>query len=205
MPHLHRHDLQSRKAGACSDGKGNKISEEVLVFAAEEGHVSLLTRAVATVHQHYHRHLKVESFKSLLRKDGNSGILTSATAGWIGFLRGFSGVLQERVGASIVELLASAWVQNFVQAPPPLSLWGSRLFVSFAKDEESLRSLAADSRELETFRQVLSTMRAFLQVSQARGSNIWEELGKAEDILQKLLAEEQGRALTRALWQTATS
>lgn len=166
--------------------------------------VSLLTRAVATVHQHYHRHLKVESFKSLLRKDGAKGILTSATAGWIGFLRGFSGVLQERVGASIVELLASAWVQNFVQAPPPLSLWGSRLFVSFAADEESLTLLAADSRELETFRQVVNTMRGFLQASQGRKCS-WEELGKAEDILQKLLAEEQGRALTRALWQTATS
>ena len=160
------------------------------------------------MHHHYNRQfLKVDSYSSLLRKDNGAGILTSATAGWMEFLRSESFtdnreeilVLRERVGASIVELLASAWVQNFVRAPPSLSVWGTRLFTSFAADEAGLASLAPDSKELGQFRQMVDTMRSFLQ-----NARRWQELGKAESVLQKLLAEEQGRALTHALWQTAT-
>jgi len=188
---------------------------------ASDFQVSSLTRALTTVHHHYNRQfLKVDSFSSLLRKDhsGGTGILTSATAAWIEFLQNFTGnrqvpsqvpgvpgqvlgTLRERVGASIVELLASAWVQNFVRAPPPLSVWGTRLFTAFAADEAALTSLAPDSKELGKFRQMVETMRGFLQVN---AQSRWQELGKAENVLQKLLAEEQGRALTHALWQTAT-
>jgi len=254
------HEFQ--KAGACSDGKGKRIPEEVLAAAAQDAvqlaifcshtsdslegwgstkelcrdvllafesafqtEVSSLTRALTTVHHHYNRQfLKVDSFSSLLRKDhsGGTGILTSATAAWIEFLQNFTGnrqvpsqvpsqvpgvpgqvlgTLRERVGASIVELLASAWVQNFVRAPPPLSVWGTRLFTAFAADEAALTSLAPDSKELGKFRQMVETMRGFLQVN---AQSRWQELGKAENVLQKLLAEEQERALTHALWQTAT-
>lgn len=250
------HEFQ--KAGACSDGKGKRIPEEVLAAAAQDAvqlaifcshtsdslegwgstkelcrdvllafesafqtEVSSLTRALTTVHHHYNRQfLKVDSFSSLLRKDhsGRTGILTSATAAWIEFLQNFTGnrqvpsqvpgvpgqvlgTLRERVGASIVELLASAWVQNFVRAPPPLSVWGTRLFTAFAADEAALTSLAPDSKELGKFRQMVETMRGFLQVN---AQSRWQELSKAENVLQKLLAEEQGRALTHALWQTAT-
>ena len=194
---------------------------ELLVpcMLASDLQVSSLTRALTTVHHHYNRQfLKVDSFSSLLRKDhsGGTGILTSATAAWIEFLRNFTGnsqvpshagpgqvlgTLRERVGASIVELLASAWVQNFVRAPPPLSVWGTRLFTAFAADEAALASLAPDSKELGKFRQMVETMRGFLE---GNAQSRWQELGKAENVLQKLLAEEQGRALTHALWQTAT-
>lgn len=257
MIQMGRQALQEfQKAGACSDGKGKRIPEEVLAAAAQDAvqlaifcshssdslegwgstkelchevllafesafqtEVSSLTRALTTVHHHYNRQfLKVDSFSSLLRKDhsGGTGILTSATAAWIEFLRNFTGnnqvpshagpgqvlgTLRERVGASIVELLASAWVQNFVRAPPPLSVWGTRLFTAFAADEAALASLAPDSKELGKFRQMVETMRGFLE---GNAQSRWQELGKAENVLQKLLAEEQGRALTHALWQTAT-
>lgn len=257
MIQMGRQALQEfQKAGACSDGKGKRIPEEVLAAAAQDAvqlaifcshtsdslegwgstkelchevllafesafqtEVSSLTRALTTVHHHYNRQfLKVHSFSSLLRKDhsGGTGILTSATAAWIEFLRNFTGnsqvpshagpgqvlgTLRERVGASIVELLASAWVQNFVRAPPPLSVWGTRLFTAFAADEAALASLAPDSKELGKFRQMVETMRGFLE---GNAQSRWQELGKAENVLQKLLAEEQGRALTHALWQTAT-
>eukprot|EP00434_Breviolum_minutum_P026955 symbB.v1.2.023830.t1/scaffold2214.1/size85597/5 len=237
-------DLQ--KVGACSDGKANKISEELLVHAAEDAvqlavfcsragdslegwgpaqevcrevlhameasfqtQVSSLTNALTTTHYHYNHHLlKVESFNSLRsRKNGSGdGILSSATAGWMEFLHGFkaknaSKMLQERVGGSIVELLAFAWVQNFVRAPPPLSVWKDRLYLVFSADEANLTSLAPDSRELGQFREVLQTLRDFLQ---ANAQSRWQQLGKAESVLQKLLTDEQGRALTHALWQTAT-
>ena len=166
--------------------------------------VSSLTNALATSHYHYNRHLlKVDSFNSLLRKNNGDGILSSATAGWMEFLQGFSAskMLQKRVGASIVELLAFAWVQNFVRAPPPLSVWKNRLYLVFSADEAALTSLAPDSRELGQFREVLQTLRDFLQ---ANAQSRWQQLGKAESVLQKLLTDEQGRALTHALWQTAT-
>ena len=122
--------------------------------------------------------------------------------GW-NFFKGFkaSKMLQKRVGASIVELLAFAWVQNFVRAPPPLSVWKNRLYLVFSADEANLTSLAPDSRELGQFREVLQTLRDFLQ---ANAQSRWQQLGKAESVLQKLLTDEQGRALTHALWQTAT-
>lgn len=166
-----------------------------------------MTNALATTHYHYNHHqLKVESFNSLRsRKNGSGdGILSSATAGWMEFLQGLkntSKMLQERVGGSIVELLAFAWVQNFVRAPPPLSVWKDRLYLVFSADEANLTSLAPDSRELGQFREVLQTLRDFLQ---ANAQSRWQQLGKAESVLQKLLTDEQGRALTHALWQTAT-
>lgn len=101
----------------------------------------------------------------------------------------------------MVELLAFAWVQNFVRAPPQLSVWGNRLFIAFDADEAALTSLAPDSPELQKFVQLINIMRSFLQEGVPRR---WQDLGKAERTLQELLAEDQGRALAQALWQSAT-
>lgn len=139
----------------------------------------------------------------MLRKNaGNAGILPPATIReWARFLEGFSDVLQRRIGGSVVELLAFAWVQNFVRAPPQLSVWGNRLFIAFDADEAALTSLAPDSPELQKFVQLINIMRSFLQEGVPRR---WQDLGKAERTLQELLAEDQGRALAQALWQSAT-
>ena len=146
--------------------------------------------------------LKVDSFDSLFRKDVRTGILPSGTIeAWARFLEGFSGELQQRMGGSVVELLASAWIQNFVRAPPLLSMWGSRLFVAFNADEAALTLLAPGSPELKNFVQLLNTMREFLQENPQQR---WQALAKAERTLQKLLPDDQGMALAQALWQTAT-
>lgn len=183
-----------------------KVCEEVLhAFAAAfESEASSLTSALAIIHHHHRRHaLKIESFDTLLRKNaGNAGILPPATIReWARFLEGFSDVLQRRIGGSVVELLAFAWVQNFVRAPPQLSVWGNRLFIAFDADEAALTSLAPDSPELQKFVQLINIMRSFLQEGVPRR---WQDLGKAERTLQELLAEDQGRALAQALWQSAT-